>query len=181
VGDEFKENAMRRAKVSTQAMFEFQRMIRAISDNLQLVRTGKFWELWFAGSDFGKSEAEIAKLYEEAEEGDYVYHSNKYGDIKITPKGAIRSLDFGSVYESLPVLAQLSKFLDRHMSDDNYIINLYLDLVPQGNMIDVDVKAVEDFSGYNGDNEFVEDTVTRTIATFTYDPTNNLLLHRTAK
>lgn len=164
---------MRRTPVSTQGMSEFQRLIRGLSDSLLLHRPGRFWELWFAGDDFGKSEAEIAELNESG-----YYPSYQYGTIAITPQGAIRSLDFGTNYEGLPVLAQLLRFLERTEYSDSMLVDVYTEMKPNGSMIDVDVRAVEDNSGFYGD-EFRESTVTRTIARFTFDPANNLLLHRT--
>jgi hypothetical protein len=171
---------MPRLKPSTQAMVEFQRMLGATAYWLKLQRTGKFWELWFAGDDFGVSEAEKAKLDEESNEGSYVYYSHSYGNIRIDPKGAIRSFDFGGRYTGRSVLHQLISFFDAF--DFSYggiaIIDIRFDMRPNGQNIDVDVIAIEDDGWIEDDNQFVAKQFVRVVGEFTFDPANNLLLHR---
>lgn len=164
---------------STQAMFEFQRMLRQVSDDLKLIRPGKFWELWIAGDDFGMSEAEIAKLDREYAMADSYYHaSNQIGIIQIDPNGAIRSFEFGEEYRGLPILAQFLKFLAT-LPASGHVIDFYPDFRSRGEKIEVDVMAVEDNPRWDADTQDYVSSIRRwRVGTFLYDPAQNLLLHR---
>lgn len=174
---------MGRTSASTQAIVEFQRLLRSISPfegDLVLAGADPHREIWYAGEDYGMSAEEIARLKASKGEEDYFYPSSLIGSVEVDPTGAIRSLNIeGGEPTGLPVLAQLLRFIQRHEGDTaSAFLAVYPDMRPSGCMIEVDIVGLEDFSGYNYEDVFVESTVSRIIAEFTYDPSQGLLLHR---
>ena len=165
---------MRRATLPNHAMFGLQSVIRTANYDLALRRTGRFWELWFVGTGEDLTDEQIR---DEEERGGYVTHSSKIGDIKIDPKGSIRSLDFGARYENRSVLHQLMTFLDNapEMGQWSNVDSITADLRPNGSMIDVDVVALE-VEWYDDEEE--AKVYRRVVARFAYDPAANLLIFR---
>src|SRR5215213_10147392 len=94
---------MSRIPSSTQAMFELERLLSSISD-IELRRTGKFWELWMRGDD----EVEVS----DPEDAGY-YPSYRIATVKINPQGAIRSFEGIPQFAGRSVLQQLILLLDR--------------------------------------------------------------------
>ena len=167
---------MRSVPRSTQAMFEFQSLMRQLSSYLQLARTGKFWELWFIGDDFGKSEAEIAELDEVG-----YYPSNRIVSIQIDPHGAIRSFDYDSSHgpNTRSLLQQLVNLIDRVDYTDGYWNDVHVDVRPNGSMIEVDIVGIY-LDPYFDEETSTVSPASKLIGRFTYDPARKLLLHCTA-
>lgn len=168
---------MRRTTVSTQAMVELQHMLNSLGGWLTLHRTGKYWELWFVGDDFGLTDAQKAEL---AESDDYYYSSHQYVSIKITRQGQIREFTAPSGrYSGRSVFHQFILLIEAIEIPDGTVHHLRIEVRPSGQLIDIDVIAVEDIGGsIGGDDMYVPQLDERIVGRFAYDSIQKLIVHR---